>query len=44
VSARDVATAIVDDDPQLSDPRYRLLWDEVELFVTEEERQFLFRS
>jgi ATP-dependent DNA helicase RecG len=42
--ARDVATAILDDDPELTDPRYRLLWDEVELFVTEEERQFLFRS
>jgi ATP-dependent DNA helicase RecG len=44
VKARDVATAILDDDPELTDGRYRMLWDEVELFVTEEERQFLFRS
>jgi len=44
VKARQVATAIVDDDPELTDERYRQLWDEVGLFVTEEERQFLFRS
>jgi hypothetical protein len=34
----------VDDDPELADPRNHLLWEEVELFVSEEERQFLFRS
>lgn len=44
MKAREVACAVVDDDPELSDPKNRLLWDEVELFVSEEERQFLFRS
>ncbi|HKH87825.1 MAG TPA: ATP-dependent DNA helicase RecG [Acidimicrobiales bacterium] len=44
MKAREVATAILDDDPGLSDPEYQLLWDEVSLFVSEEERQFLFRS
>jgi len=44
LKAREVATAIIEDDPELSDPDYHLLWDEVSLFVSEEERQFLFRS
>jgi len=44
VRAREVATAIMDDDPELADAGNRLLWEEVELFVSEEERQFLFRS
>jgi ATP-dependent DNA helicase RecG len=44
MKAREVAIAIVDDDPELADPRNHLLWEEVELFVSEEERQFLFRS
>ncbi len=42
--AREVATAIMDDDPELVAPENHLLWTEVELFVSEEERQFLFRS
>ncbi len=42
--AREVATDIVDGDPELRAPLHRLLWDEVEVFVSEEERQFLFRS
>jgi ATP-dependent DNA helicase RecG len=42
--AREVATAIMDDDPELAAPENHLLWTEVELFVSEEERQFLFRS
>jgi ATP-dependent DNA helicase RecG len=44
MKARDVATAILDDDPELADSEHHLLWGEVELFVSEEERQFLFRS
>jgi ATP-dependent DNA helicase RecG len=44
VSARAVATDIVDADPDLSEPAHRLLADEVRLFVSEEEAQFLFRS
>jgi ATP-dependent DNA helicase RecG len=44
VKAREVAVAIVDNDPELAEPGNHLLWDEVELFVSEEERQFLFRS
>ncbi len=43
LKAREVATAIVDDDPSFSG-RHEALWREVELFVSEEERQFLFRS
>jgi len=44
LKARDVATRVLDDDPELVDPENHLLWEEVELFVSEEERQFLFRS
>jgi len=44
MKAREVATAILDDDPELTKPQHRLLWEEVSLFVSEEERQFLFRS
>ncbi|MGH9171486.1 MAG: ATP-dependent DNA helicase RecG [Acidimicrobiales bacterium] len=43
LKARQVAEALVDEEPHL-DGRHRLLWDEVEMSVTEEERQFLFRS
>jgi ATP-dependent DNA helicase RecG len=42
--AREVATDVVDRDPELDSPLHKLLWDEVEVFVSEEERQFLFRS
>ncbi len=44
MDARRVALDIVDGDPSLSEPLNCRLWDEVELFVSEEERQFLFRS
>ncbi|MGH9296217.1 MAG: ATP-dependent DNA helicase RecG, partial [Acidimicrobiales bacterium] len=44
VSAREVATAIVEADPGMSGPGHELLRDEVDIFVGDEERQFLFRS
>jgi len=43
LKAREVATAMVEEDPSFDD-RHRAMWDEVALFVSEEERQFLFRS
>lgn len=44
LKARDVATSVLDTDPELAGQENHLLWEEVELFVSEEERQFLFRS
>jgi len=44
LKARDVATSVLDADPELAGQENHLLWEEVELFVSEEERQFLFRS
>jgi ATP-dependent DNA helicase RecG len=42
--AREVAAAILERDPGLTEPSNRLLFEEAELFVSEEERPFLFRG
>ncbi len=43
-AARDVATSIIDADGSLSRPEHQDLRDELDLFVSDEEREFLFRS
>jgi ATP-dependent DNA helicase RecG len=43
LKAREVATELVDEDPEL-DGQHSLLWEEVQLSITEEEQEFLFRS
>jgi ATP-dependent DNA helicase RecG len=42
--ARRVAEAIIGDDPLLDDEAHRLLADEIKLFLTEEEADYLFKS
>lgn len=42
--AREVASAILEADPGLTGSSNRMLFEEAELFVSEEERPFLFRS
>ena len=42
--AREVASAILEADPGLAEPSNKILFDEAELFVSEEERPFLFRG
>jgi ATP-dependent DNA helicase RecG len=43
-SAREVATSIIDEDPELTGGEHELLADEIGLFIAAEEGEFLFKS